>query len=242
MNISNNKILITGGASGIGLGLTERFLQENNTVLVCGRRESVLKELTDRYPSVITRVCDLAEASEREALFSWIADEHPDLNVLVNNAGIQQWMTVTDADFFERAQTELAVNVQAPLHLTALFTQLPSLTTILNVTSGLSFVPLTKVPVYSATKAFFHSFTLSLRQLLTPRNIEVIELIPPALNTDLGGKGLHDAAPPVADFIAAVFEQLKAGKTEITFGFSEAMAKAGAEDLKNAFARMNGAS
>ncbi|WP_020603090.1 SDR family oxidoreductase [Spirosoma spitsbergense] len=242
MNISNNKMLITGGASGIGLGLTERFLQENNTVLVCGRRESVLQDLTDRYPSVITRVCDLAEASEREALFNWIVEEHPDLNVLVNNAGIQQWMTVTDTDFFDRAQTELAVNVQAPLHLTALFTQLPSLTTILNVTSGLSFVPLTKVPVYSATKAFFHSFTLSLRQLLEPRNIEVIELIPPALNTDLGGKGLHDAAPPVADFIATVFEQLKAGKTEITFGFSEAMAKAGAEDLKNAFARMNGAS
>ena len=241
MNLSNNKILITGGASGIGLGLTERFLQENNTVLVCGRRELLLNELTNKYPSVITRVCDLAEASEREALFSWITAEHPDLNVLVNNAGIQQWMTVTDDDFFERAQTELTVNVQAPLHLTALFTQLPSLTTILNVTSGLSFVPLTKVPVYSATKAFFHSFTLSLRQLLKPRNIEVIELIPPALNTDLGGKGLHDAAPPVADFIAAVFEQLKAGKTEITFGFSEAMAKAGAEDLKNAFARMNGA-
>jgi uncharacterized oxidoreductase len=242
MNSSNNKILITGGASGIGLGLTERFLQENNTVLVCGRRESVLRDLTDRHPSVITRVCDLAEAYEREALFNWILAEHPDLNVLVNNAGIQQWMTVTDADFFDRAQTELAVNVQAPIHLTSLFTQLPSLTTILNVTSGLSFVPLTKVPVYSATKAFFHSFTLSLRQLLKDRNIEVIELIPPALNTDLGGKGLHDAAPPVADFIAAVFEQLKAGKTEITFGFSEAMAKAGAEELKIAFARMNGAS
>ncbi len=242
MNISNNKILITGGASGIGLGLTERFLQENNTVLVCGRRESVLKDLTDRYPSVITRACDLAEASERAALFNWIATEHPDLNVLVNNAGIQQWMTVTDADFFDRAQAELAVNVQAPIHLTSLFVQLPSLTTILNVTSGLSFVPLTKVPVYSATKAFFHSFTLSLRKLLEDRNIEVIELIPPALNTDLGGRGLHDAAPPVADFIAAVFEQLKAGKTEITFGFSEAMAKAGAGELKNAFARMNGAS
>lgn len=242
MNSSNNKILITGGASGIGLGLTERFLQENNTVLVCGRRESVLQELTDKYPSVITRVCDLAEASEREALFNWISAEHPDLNVLVNNAGIQQWMTITDADFFERAQSELTVNVQAPLHLTSLFTRLPSLTTIINLTSGLSFVPLTKVPVYSATKAFFHSFTLSLRQLLKPRNIEVIELIPPALNTDLGGKGLHDAAPPVADFIAAVFEQLKAGKTEITFGFSEAMAKAGAEDLKTAFARMNGGS
>jgi uncharacterized oxidoreductase len=103
----------------------------------------------------------------------------------------------------------------------------------------LSFVPLTKVPVYSATKAFFHSFTLSLRHLMKAKNIEVIELIPPALNTDLGGKGLHDQAPPVSAFIEAVFEQLKQGKTEITFGFSDAMAKAGPEDLQKAFARMN---
>lgn len=242
MKLSNNKILVTGGASGIGLGLTERFLQEDNTVLVCGRRASVLRELTDRHPTVITHVCDLAVASEREALFTWIADEHPDLNVLVNNAGIQQWMSVTDESFYERAKTELAINVEAPLHLASLFRQLPALDTIVNVTSGLSFVPLTKVPVYSATKAFLHSFTLSLRQLLKADAIEVIELIPPALNTDLGGKGLHDAAPPVQAFIDAVFTQLEQGKTEITFGFSEAMVKSGPDELRNAFARMNGAS
>jgi uncharacterized oxidoreductase len=103
----------------------------------------------------------------------------------------------------------------------------------------LSFVPLTKTPVYSATKAFFHSFTLSLRHLLKEKNIEVVELIPPALNTDLGGKGRHDFAPPVSDFMEAVFKQLAAGKTEITFGFSEAMTKAGPEELQKAFARMN---
>ena len=110
---------------------------------------------------------------------------------------------------------------------------------MINVTSGLSFVPLTKTPVYSATKAFFHSFTLSLQYLLRAKKIEVIEMIPPALNTDLGGKGLHDAAPPVSAFIDAVFQQMKDGKTELTFGFSEAMAKASQEDLKNAFNRMN---
>jgi uncharacterized oxidoreductase len=103
----------------------------------------------------------------------------------------------------------------------------------------LSFVPLVKVPVYSATKAFFHSFTLSLRQLMKEKNIGVIELIPPALNTDLGGKGLHDFAPPVSEFIESVFNQLKEGRLEITFGFSEAMAKAGPEELQKAFARMN---
>ncbi|MFN8349390.1 MAG: SDR family NAD(P)-dependent oxidoreductase [Spirosomataceae bacterium] len=239
MNTSNNKILITGGASGIGLGLTERFVQENNTVIICGRRADVLQEATNRFPSVIARQCDLSIAAEREALYQWIAEEHPDLNVLVNNAGIQQWMSVTDDDFFQRAQAEIAVNIETPLHLTSLFLQLPALNTIINVTSGLSFVPLTKVPVYSATKAFFHSFTLSLRHLMKAKAVEVIELIPPALNTDLGGKGLHDLAPPVSAFIEAVFEQLKQGKTEITFGFSEAMAKAGPEALQQAFARMN---
>ncbi len=239
MNISNNKILITGGATGIGLGLTERFIKENNTVIICGRRESVLQEVVDKFPTVITKQCDLSIDEEREELYQWISNNHNDLTVLINNAGIQQWMNVSDDNFFKRAKDEIATNIEAPLHLTSLFINLPSLKTIVNVTSGLLFVPLTKTPVYSATKAFFHSFTLSLRHLLKSKNIEVIEIIPPALNTDLGGKGLHDAAPPVSDFIESIFEQLKTGSNELTFGFSEAMVKATPEDLKNAFNRMN---
>ncbi len=239
MKLSNNKILITGGASGIGLGLTERFIQENNTVIICGRREDVLNEAVDKFPSVITRICDLAVEAQRVELFDWIVAHHSDLNVLVNNAGIQQWMNITDPDFLERAKNEITTNIEAPLHLMSLFINLKSLTTIINVTSGLSFVPLTKVPVYSATKAFFHSFTLSARHLLKSKNIEVIELIPPALNTDLGGKGLHDAAPPVSDFINSVFEQLKEGQTEAAFGFSQTMATASAGELKIAFNRLN---
>lgn len=239
MKISNNKVLITGGASGIGLGLTERFVKENNTVIICGRRESLLEEVSKKYPSVITRRCDLSKSSERENLFGWISEKHNDLSVLINNAGIQQWMSVSDSDFFQRAKEEIAINIEAPVHLTALFTNLKSLNTIINITSGLSFVPLARMPVYSATKAFFHSFTLSLRHLLKSKNIEVIEVIPPALNTELGGKRLHNSAPDVSDFIEAVFMQLKQGKTEITFGFSETMIKAGPEDLQKAFDRMN---
>jgi len=239
MKISNNKILITGGASGIGLGLTERFIKENNTVIICGRRESALREVSNKFPLVITKTCDLSIATEREELFKWISENHNDLNVLVNNAGIQQWLSISDSNFFQRAKEEIAINIEAPIHLTSLFINLKSLNTIINVTSGLSFVPLTKVPVYSASKSFLHSFTLSLKQLMKSRNIEVIELIPPALNTDLGGKGLHDYAPPVSAFIEAVFEQLKQGMTELTFGFSEAMTKAGPEELQKAFARMN---
>jgi uncharacterized oxidoreductase len=239
MKVSGNKILITGGASGIGLGLTERFVKENNRVIICGRRESVLKETAEKFPSIITRQCDLSIPEERIELFNWIAKEHDDLNVLVNNAGIQQRMTISDDQFFSGAKDEITINIEAPVHLVSLFLKLRKVNAIINVTSGLAYVPMVTVPVYSASKAFFHSFTLSLRHLTKSRSIEVIEIIPPALNTDLGGKGLHDYAPPVSGFIESVFEQLKQGKTEITFGFTEAMTKSGPEELQKAFERMN---
>lgn len=239
MKLSGNKILVTGGASGIGLGLTERFIKENNTVIICGRREDALKEVASKFPSVITRVCDLSVEDERMKLYEWIRTEHSDLNVLVNNAGIQNWMNVTDNDFYERAKQEVSINVLAPVHLTSLFLKLPSVDTIVNVTSGLAFVPLAKVPVYCSTKAFFRSFTLSLRYLLKEKNVEVVEVIPPALNTDLGGKGIHDAAPPVSDFVESIFQQLKEGRDEVSFGFSEGRVKANNETIGEYFKRLN---
>ncbi|RVU02880.1 SDR family NAD(P)-dependent oxidoreductase [Mucilaginibacter limnophilus] len=239
MNLSNNKILITGGASGIGLGLTERFIKGGNTVIICGRRQDVLDEAAAKFPGVITRQCDLSVESERIDLYNWIAQNHSDLNVLVNNAGVQNWMTVNDTAFFEKAKQEAEINILAPLHLTQLFVQLKSLTTIMNVTSGLAFVPFSKVGVYSATKAFFRSFTLSLRHQLKDSGVEVIEIIPPALNTDLGGKGLHNAAPPVSDFIESIFEQLKNGSNELTFGTSAERAEANNSTIAEYFSKLN---
>src|ERR1700739_1291112 len=151
MKNSGNKILVTGGATGIGFGMAERFIKNNNTVIVCGRRESALKEAKDKLPALITKQADLSTEAGRQELYNWVAKEHPDTNVLVNNAGVQKWMSATDADFYQKAKEEIATNIEAPLHLTSLFIQLKSLNTILNVTSGLSFVPLVKVPVYSAT-------------------------------------------------------------------------------------------
>jgi uncharacterized oxidoreductase len=240
MKLSGNKILITGGASGIGLGFTERFVKEGNTVIICGRRESILKEVAGKHPGVIIKVCDLSSEMSREELYQWVSVEHSDLNVLVNNAGIQNWMNITDTDFFKRAKAEIATNIEAPIHLMSLFAGMKSLDTIINVTSGLAYIPFSKIPVYSATKAFFHSFTVSARLLLQPRNIEVIDVIPPALDTDLGGKGIHDGHPPVSEFIEGVFEQLAAGETEITYGFSVKMANSSADEIKVAFNRMNG--
>jgi uncharacterized oxidoreductase len=239
LKITNNKILITGGATGIGLGLTERFISENNTVIICGRRESVLKDIAAKYPSVITRVCNLAIEEERIELFNWIAKDHPDLNVLVNNAGVQNWMNIADNDFYEKSNNEIAINITAPVHLTKLFLNLQSLNAIMNVTSGLAFVPFSKVPVYCATKAFLRSFTLSLRHQLKSTGTEVIEIIPPALNTDLGGKGIHDAHPAVSDFVESIFQQLKEGKVELTFGTSEARATANNETIAEYFNRLN---
>lgn len=239
MKITSKKILITGGASGIGFALAERFVNDGNTVIICGRREAVLNEAKNKLPSLITIVCDLSIESQREYLFKWVSENHSDLNILVNNAGIQQWMSVFDSDFIQKAKEEIAINIEAPVHLTYMFQNLKTLTTIMNVTSGLSYVPLIKTPVYSATKAFFHSFTLSLRHLLRSKNIAVIEIIPPALNTDLGGKGIHDFAPPVSGFIDAIFSQIDEGRNELTYGYTEQLSKAGSETLQTVFARMN---
>ncbi len=211
-------------------------------MIACGRRQDVLDHATSVLPGLITHRCDVEQENERTALYEWIRAEYPETNVLINNAGIQNWMSPFDADFLQRAQQEIHINIEAIVHLTSLFAQSDKLNTVMNVSSGLSFVPLTKTPVYSATKAFVHSYTQSSRVLLASRGVEVIEIIPPALNTDLGGKGLHDHAPPVSDFIDAIFAQLAEGKQELTFGFSESVATGGPEQLRAAFQRLNGLS
>ena len=239
MKLSGNKILITGGASGIGLGLTERFLEEKNTVIICGRRADKLREVQQMHPSVITRQCDIAIEQDRIDLYNWIASEHGDTNILINNAGIQNWMHIDDDKFYAKAKDEIGTNVTAPVHLVTLFLQLSSIKTIINITSGLAFVPFAKVPVYCATKAFMRSFTRSLRYMLREKDVEVIEMIPPALNTDLGGKGIHDAYPPVSDFVNAIFEQMKEGRDELTFGTSELMLAGDPNVAAQVFDRLN---
>ena len=152
MKLSGNKILITGGASGIGLGLAERFMAEGNTVIICGRRQTMLDAVSAKYPDVITKMCDLSEASDCEKLFGWLQMEHSDLNVLVNNAGIQQWMTVRDDNFMLRAKDEININIEVPLRLTSLFLKMKKAKKVVNVSSVLSFVPLAKETCSSSTK------------------------------------------------------------------------------------------
>jgi uncharacterized oxidoreductase len=242
MELSANTILITGGASGIGFALAERFLQAGSTVIICGRREDKLKEAQAKYPQLRARVCDVADPAERKALFDWVVREFPALNVLVNNAGIQQRVDFGQNPSWESLRSEIAVNLDAPIHLAALF--LPHLLkqknpAIVNVTSGLAFSPLANVPVYSATKAALRSFTLSLRHQLAGTPVSVVEIIPPAVDTDLGGAGLHKFGAPLKDFADDVFAQLKKGSAEAAYGFAAEASRASREQLDAIFQRMN---
>jgi uncharacterized oxidoreductase len=242
MDLGGNTILITGGASGIGLALAERFLKAGSTVIVCGRRADKLKEAQAAHPGLHTRIADVANPSQREELAAWAAGKFPALNVLVNNAGIQQRLQMQGKPPWEKIREELAVNLDAPIHLSTLF--LPQLlkqarSAIVNVTSGLAFSPLAFVPVYSATKAALRSFTLSLRHQLAGTPVEVVEIIPPAVDTDLGGVGLHTFGVPLKDFADGIEAQLREGKVEAAYGMAAEASRASREQLDQIFQRMN---
>ncbi|MEJ2247553.1 MAG: SDR family NAD(P)-dependent oxidoreductase [Acidobacteriota bacterium] len=242
MEFTMNTVLITGGASGIGFALAERFVQAGSSVIICGRREHKLKEAQLKYPQLHIRVCNVADPAERFALFAWVTETYPSLNILVNNAGIQQQIELQQKPNWEILDDEVAINLEAPIHLSTLF--IPHLwqqkqPAIINITSGLSFVPKANVPVYCATKAALHSFTLSLRHQLLSTQISVIEIIPPAVDTDLGGKGLHTFGVPVNEFMDAIVEQLNMGSIEATYGFSAESSRATREQLDAIFKQMN---
>jgi uncharacterized oxidoreductase len=215
MKLTDNTILITGGSSGIGLAFAERFLKLGNTVIVVGRNEVKLEEAKKSYPALITKSCDLTDEQSRINLIQWVTKEYPSLNVLVNNAGIQQRVNLKNAEeswgYYEK---EITSNLNAPIHLTLLLSD----HLIMNVTSGLSLTPGVWVPIYSATKAGLRSFTKSLRHQFEDAGVEVIEVLPPAVNTDLGGSGLHTFGAPLNDFANGIFEGLKDGLTEIAYG------------------------
>ncbi|WP_129729875.1 SDR family oxidoreductase [Ectobacillus funiculus] len=240
MKLSGNTILITGGASGIGLAFAERFLKAGSKVIVCGRRERKLQEATEKFPELITRVCDVTIEAERVALFEWVTSQYPELNVVVNNAGIQQRYNILEANAKEDwsyFSKEITANVEAPIHLAMLFAPYfanKEDAAIINVTSGLAFTPMAIAPIYSATKAALHSFSMSLRYQLSSTSVKVIEVAPPAVNTDLGGVGLHTFGVPVDEFADGIFKGLEEGKNEIGYGTSEKAMRMSREEIDEA--------
>jgi len=189
MKTSGNTVLITGGGSGIGLALTKALVRSGNQVVICGRRRDRLKAVQARMPGVYFRVCDVSKARSRKALVEWLLSDFRQLNVLINNAGIQRQVNFLKGpkDLHE-ADNEVATNLMAPIHLSAqllLHLRRKKEAAIVNISSGLAFTPLASVPVYCATKAAIHSWSLSLRHQLRNTSVRVFEVAPPMVATEL---------------------------------------------------------
>jgi uncharacterized oxidoreductase len=250
MQLEGNTILITGGTSGIGRGLAEAFHLAGNQVIVTGRREERLSEICEANSGMRSIVLDVTDpASIRSVAVRAIAT-FPALNCVINNAGIQNGHDFSAGQVLDQASAveEVDTNLLGVIRVAAEF--VPHLTgrpnaTLVNVSSGLAFVPLARFPVYCATKAAVHSFTLSLRHQLKDRGIRVIELIPPYVATELGGprKSAGAAGPtpmPLDEFIAATMRELATEADEIAIGGAKDLAAAsGTEAFKMAFERMN---
>jgi uncharacterized oxidoreductase len=217
MKLSNNTILVTGGGSGIGRGLAEALHALGNKVVIAGRRKQALDETTAANPGMKSLMLDV---EKREGICSFaaqVAASFPSLNVLINNAGIMRAEKLLDQQpDLADAEAIIATNLLGPIRLTAAL--LPHLqkqpsATIINVSSGLAFLPLAITPTYCATKAAIHSYTQSLRYQLKSTAIEVVELAPPYVATDLMNGSSDPRAMPLDKFIAEVMEILKTQTT-----------------------------
>lgn len=240
MDLSGNTVLVTGGGGGIGLAIARRFLDAGSRVIVCDLDPEKLAEARAAHPGLVTRAADVADAAGREELVAWTIAEHPDLDVLVNNAAIQRRKRfATDTADWPSRHKEIAINLEAPVHLSALvLDQLRAQprAAIVNVSAELAFVPALFAPVYAATKARLHSFTMSLRAELEDTPVRVVEILPPAVNTDLGGAGIHAGTTPVGEFVDAVMARVAAGEVEVGYDSSETARRASREWLDERFA------
>ncbi|NYT40067.1 SDR family oxidoreductase [Sphingomonas sp. R-74633] len=219
MDMTGNTILITGGGSGIGRALAEALHKRGNKVIVSGRRASALEEVAAANPGIATATLDVSDAADITRFAAEIVAAHPGLNAVIHNAGIMQaeQLTAPGSDL-ATAEATIATNLLGPIRLNAAL--LPHLlaqpkATVLTVSSGLAFVPLTATPTYSATKAAIHSWSQSLRHQLRGTSVEVIEIAPPAVATDLmPGHAENPNSMPLADYIAETIAQLEVGAPE----------------------------
>jgi uncharacterized oxidoreductase len=213
MQLTGNTILITGGGSGIGRGLAEAFHKLGNKVIIAGRRKQALDDTTAANPGMKSASLNIEDAKSIRAFASEMSANYPALNVVIQNAGIMRSESLdTHQDDLAEAESIIATNLLGPIRLNAaLLPQLQKLpvATIMTVSSGLAFVPLAVTPTYCATKAAIHSFTQSLRYQLRSTSIEVLELIPPYVQTDLMGGAKDPRAMPLAKYIAEVMAILK---------------------------------
>lgn len=227
MKMSHNTILITGGTSGIGYALAAQLLERGNTVLITGRAGERLAAVRQSLPGVVTYVSDVSNPAAIRRLHADVTGAFPNLNLLINNAGIGRKLNLNDTTGeLEDLEREVRTNLIGPIQMIKQF--LPQLkrqrtAAIVNVSSGLAFVPATVKPIYCATKAAVHSYTQSLRVQLKHSSVKVIELAPPAVKTNFnnGQEELNSSsAMDVNKFATASIRGLERGQEEILPGLS----------------------
>ena len=215
MKLTGNTILITGGGSGIGRGLAEAFHTLGNTVIVAGRRRQVLEETTSANPGMRSAQLDIESAESIRAFAATMAKEYPALNVVIHNAGIMRPENLLEqAEELRDVEAIITTNLLGPIRLTAAL--LPQLkrqpaATIMTVSSGLAYLPMALTPTYCATKAAIHSYSMTLRYQLRGTKVDVLELVPPYVQTELmGSRQANDPrAMPLKDYIAETMKILK---------------------------------
>jgi len=215
MQMTDNTVLVTGGGTGIGRGLAESLHRLGNQVVIAGRRREPLRAVAEANPGIQTLSLDQGDPADIRRFATELTDRYPDLNVVVNNASIQRLEDLTTTGP-SAAELTIAINLLGPIRLTAAL--LPSLlkkprAAIVNVSSGLAFMPSALTPTYCATKAGLHSYTQSLRYQLRETSVQVIEVIPPHLQTGLqGGRGFDTSDPramPLDEYIAETISLLQ---------------------------------
>jgi uncharacterized oxidoreductase len=250
LRLSGNTILITGGATGIGYALAEKLVDAGSVVIICARRRSKLQAAKRHLPSIHVTQCDVAVEADRKSLLKWAATRFPDLNVLVNNAGIQRQVDFASTRIsrpIRGRDDEVAINLASQIRLCALF--IPTLlkretAAILNISSGLAFVPIATMPIYCATKAAIHSFTISLRHQLRHTSIRVFEAVPPTTDTELDASfaGAEEQAYrgiSPAEVAEAIVGGLETDKEEIFIGEAQGLYQEALKDPKAIFRKLN---
>jgi len=218
MQLTGNTILVTGGGSGIGRGLAESLHQLGNQIIISGRRPDVLANTTKANPGIVSLPLDVNDPEAIRAFAARVTAEYPSLNILINNAGIMKGENLRDLPIgLDDSEAVITTNLLGPIRLTAAL--LPHLqkqthAAIINVSSGLAFVPLPVTATYSATKAALHSYTISLRVQLAGTRVEVIEIIPPAVATELTpGRAPNERMMSLPDYIDQTMQILKTQPT-----------------------------
>ena len=247
MKANGNTVLITGGSTGIGFALASSLSGLGNKVIICGRSEEKLRKAKESIPEVETRKCDLSNLSDVQSLVEWTTSHFPDLNLLVNNAGIQRYIDLKKgAQELLSGGDEIAINFRSQVILSEyfipIFAKIDRPAAIVNISSGLAFVPLARFPIYCATKAAIHSFTMSLRRQLKNTNIRVFEVIPSTVyDTFLKGKPIEktDYSVSSREVADATIKGLEEEEYEITVGPTNNWIKASKSELDSIFNNMN---